>query len=121
MTETIGIDNFEKIYKDMRAAGWSVDKINELLKNTENDYMQNKTKIATARENMLTMLVTYLKAINPNITNKDLSTIIDDFRGNLCKIEKDLTTAQKIEIHNVKNRKSDSEIIEDFFKTIGLV
>ena len=119
-TTTNTASNFEKLYKDLRKAGWTVDQIKEILADTEkNYYYETYGHIETAREDFLAAGEDYLNELFGD-ESVDFSDLIDTLRKELCKIEKTFATAQRIELNKDKIEKSDDEIVRDFLRTIGL-
>lgn len=120
VTTTSTTSNFEKIYKDLRKAGWTVEDIKELLGDIEDSYY-NETygHIEDAREDFLAAGEDYLNVLFGD-ESVDFTDLIDTLRKELCKIEKTFATAQRIELDKDKIEKSDNEIVRDFFRTIGL-
>ena len=120
VTTTSTTSNFEKIYKDLRKAGWTVEDIKGLLGDIEDSYY-NETygHIEDAREDFLAAGEDYLNELFGD-ESVDFTELIDTLRKELCKIEKTFATAQRIELDKDKIEKSDNEIVRDFFRTIGL-
>ena len=52
--------------------------------------------------------------------NLDFSDMINNLRRDFKKLEKTITTVPKKEQQKVKNKKSDEEVMKEFFKLIGL-
>lgn len=120
VTTTSTTSNFEKIYKDLRKAGWTVEDIKGLLGDIEDSYY-NETygHIEDAREDFLAAGEDYLNELFGD-ESVDFTDLIDTLRKELCKIEKTFATVQRIELDKDKIEKSDNEIVRDFFRTIGL-
>lgn len=115
-------NNLEKIYKDMRKAGWTEDGIIAALNEVENRFIKENEeaeKLETAREDFLYCFEVYMKELFKD-DNLDFSDMINNLRRDFKKLEKTITTVPKKEQQKVKNKKSDEEVMKEFFKVIGL-
>ena len=115
-------NNLEKIYKDMRKAGWTNEDIISAINEVEDKFIKENEeaeKLETAREDFLYCFETYMKELLKD-DDLDFSDMIDNLRRDFRKLEKTITTVQKKEQQKVKNKKSDKEVMKEFFKVIGL-
>ena len=115
-------NSLEKIYKDMREAGWTQEGIVSAINGVEDKFIKENEeaeKLDTAREDFLYCFETYMKELLRD-DDLDFSDMIDNLRRDFRKLEKTITAAPKKEQQKVKSRKSDEEVMKEFFKVIGL-
>ena len=115
-------NSLEKIYKDMRKAGWANEVIISIINGAEEKFIKENEEalnLETAREDFLYCFEVYMKELLRD-DDLDFSDMTDNLRRDFQKLEKTITTAPKKEQQKVKSKKSDEEVMKEFFKVIGL-